>query len=71
VLVAGTGVTFVFAPTDGRGRAGLESVWEGRYTDGRWTPGRRLNGDETHQGRHVRLPPDAFSLQRVKLYRYR
>jgi hypothetical protein len=32
---------------------------------------RRLNGDETHQGRQLRLPMGAFGLQRVKLYRYR
>jgi beta-galactosidase GanA len=68
-LMAGSGVTFTFA-TDGA-IAGLESVWEGRYDDGRWTPGRLLNGDETHQGRHLRLPPDRFGVQRVKLYRYR
>jgi hypothetical protein len=26
--------------------------------------------DETHQGRHIRLPPGRFSLQRVRLYAY-
>lgn len=31
---------------------------------------RRLNGDETHQGRHVRISPDGFSALHVKLYRY-
>jgi len=30
-----------------------------------------LNGDETHQGRHIRLPPDRFSVQRIRFYRYR
>jgi beta-galactosidase GanA len=70
-LVAGTGVTIAFAPADGQGKAGLESVWEGSYQDGRWIPGRRLNGDETHQGRLIRLPPGALGVQRVTLYRYR
>ena len=32
---------------------------------------RWLNGDQTRQGRHVRLEPGRFALQRVKLYRYR
>jgi len=32
--------------------------------------GRRLNGDESHQGRHVRLPPETFGIQRVKLHAY-
>jgi hypothetical protein len=30
-----------------------------------------LNGDQTHQGRHVRLAPGEFQIQRVRLYRYR
>ena len=44
---------------------------EGRYEEGRWVPGRRMNGDQTHQGRHVSLGGGDFSMQRVKLYRYR
>lgn len=31
---------------------------------------RRLNGDETHQGRHVRIGVDGFQVLHVKLYRY-
>lgn len=31
---------------------------------------RRLNGDETHQGRHVRIGVDEYKILRVKLYRY-
>ena len=41
------------------------------YVNGQWVPGRWLNGDQTHQGRHVRLVPGKFDIQRVKLYRYR
>ena len=44
---------------------------EGRYVDGQWQHIRWLNGDQTHQGRHVRLEPGRFTLQRVKFYRYR
>jgi beta-galactosidase GanA len=69
-LVAGTGVTITFAPTRGRGHAGIESVWDGHFEAGAWKPGRLLNGDETHQGRHVRLPPGEFSIQRIRLYQY-
>ena len=69
-LAAGQGVTFTFAPADGAGRLGLEWVEEGRYADGVWEPGRRLNGDQTHQGRHVRLPPGEFGVQLIQLYRY-
>jgi beta-galactosidase GanA len=71
-LVAGTGVTVTFAPSDGTNDlTGIESIWEGRYDVGRWVPGRLLNGDQSHQGRHVRLPPGEVGIQRVKLYRYR
>jgi hypothetical protein len=38
--------------------------------NGLWVAGRRLIGDEDHQGRHLRLPSDQFGIQRVKLYRY-
>ena len=56
-LVAGSGVTLTFAPEDETGQVGIESIWEGRFIDGAWRPGRLLNGDESHQGRHLRLPP--------------
>lgn len=32
---------------------------------------RRLNGDQTHQGRHVRIGVDDFSILHVKLYEYK
>ncbi|KQT31351.1 hypothetical protein ASG29_15500 [Sphingomonas sp. Leaf412] len=70
-LVAGRGVTVTFAPADGKGVAGIEAADEGRMEAGRFVLARRMNGDQTHQGRHVRLPPEDFSVQRVKLYRYR
>ena len=70
-MLAGIGLTITFAPTDGAGQAGLLRVAEGRYVDGQWQHIRWLNGDQTHQGRHVRLEPGRFSMQRVKLYRYR
>lgn len=69
-LIAGQGVTVTFAPV-GPGQAGIGSAWEGRFEkDGRWVPGRLLNGDQTHQGRHIRLEPGEFQIQRVNLYRY-
>jgi hypothetical protein len=38
--------------------------------NGEWKPQRLMNGDQTHQGRHVRLEPDRFSIQKVTFYRY-
>ena len=69
-LIAGQGVTFTVEPADGRGRLGFDSVVEIRGEDGEWVEGRHLNGDQTHQGRHVRLPPGDYAIQRVRLYRY-
>jgi hypothetical protein len=71
-LIAGTGIIVTFAPVNaGDPIAGILSAEEGRHVNGRWVPTRRLNGDQTHQGRHIRLVPNEFSIQRVKLYRYR
>lgn len=70
-LFAGIGVTITFASTEPGQQAGILSVSEGRFVDGKWTHERWLNGDQTHQGRHVRLEPGRFCLQRVTLYRYR
>jgi hypothetical protein len=75
-LVAGSGaVTVTFSPnTPGPPIAGILSIDEGTYVDGRWVPGRRLNGDENGQGKFLRLGGGMSrngAIQRVKLYRYR
>jgi len=71
-LFAGIGVTVTFAaPRPGDPWLGILQCEEGRYEAGEWRHIRWLNGDQTHQGRHVRLEPGRFTLQRVKLYRYR
>ncbi len=73
LVVGGIGVTMTFHdPVHGRDTVGILSCEEGRYApDGSWERLRRLNGDQTHQGRHVRLEPGRFTVQRVRLYRYR
>jgi beta-galactosidase GanA len=71
-LIAGQGITVTFQPVgQGPALAGIDSAWEGRFdAQGRWVPGRLLNGDQTHQGRHIRLPVGEFSIQKIRLYRY-
>lgn len=69
-LLAGQGVTVTVEAEDAKVRVGFETVDEGRYVDGVWQAGRRLNGDQTHQGRHIRLPPGDYAVQRFTLYRY-
>ena len=72
-LVAGQGMIVTFTPVgDGPPLAGIDSAWEGSFdARGAWIAGRLLNGDQTHQGRHLRLAPGHFQIQRVRLYRYR
>ena len=71
-LVAGTGMILTFGvPASSTGQAGIDSIWEGTFVKGVWTPGRNLNGDDDNQGRWLVLPPGEFTMRRVKLYRYR
>src|SRR5262249_10844982 len=69
--IVGMGVTITFAPADGNGKIGIDCVQEGHCDrDGLWKGARWLNGDETHQGRHVHFPDGQWQVQRVRLYRY-
>lgn len=53
-------------------RVGLASVDEVAVNpDGTLRFVRRYNGDETHQGRHVRIGVDDFQVLHVKLYKYK
>jgi beta-galactosidase GanA len=71
-LVVGKGAVLTFEPLgDGLPIAGIDTSWEEVLQNGRLVRGRLLNGDETHQGRHIRLPPGEVTVQRVRLYRYR
>jgi beta-galactosidase GanA len=68
--VAGTGVAITFTSTITNKRAGFLRIEEGSFRGEKWIPGRRMNGDQDHQGRHVRIPVDSYSIQHVKLYTY-
>jgi hypothetical protein len=46
--------------------AGLGTVEEGRFVDGRWQAGRTLAGDDTEQGNGMSLRADT-----IFLYKYR
>jgi beta-galactosidase GanA len=71
-VIAGTGMTIYFGTHDGSDRmAGIESIDEGRFVNGQWVPGRRMNGDESNQGRQLNVPAGRFTIHRVRLYRYR
>ncbi|WDF45861.1 DUF5597 domain-containing protein [Chryseobacterium sp. KACC 21268] len=57
---------------NGGSRAGIGPVDEiGLDENGKFVFIRRLNGDQTHQGRHVRIGVDDFQILHVKLYEYK
>lgn len=69
---AGTGVVFTFKSAENKDlNVGLLKVDEGSFDGGEWKVSRHLNGDQTHQGRHVSIPVGEYSIQRVKLYTYK
>ncbi len=49
-------------------QAGIDSIWEGKFVGGKWTPGCELNGDDDNQGRCLQLPSNEFVIRMVKLY---
>lgn len=68
---AGSGFRVGFTPkTPGPRLAGLRAVDEGVYANGKWIPGRRLNGDETDQGQGWRFSNRQLGIQRCLVYRY-
>jgi len=70
--VAGSGVVVTFQSSSGNGAiAGIASIDEGVFVTGKWVAGRRMNGDQDHQGRHLHLPGGEYGIQKVKLYTYR
>jgi beta-galactosidase GanA len=69
-LVAGSGIIVTFASNTKDSVAGIASIDEGKFVAGKWIAGRRMNGDQSHQGRHMHLPGGSFGIQRVKLYKY-
>jgi hypothetical protein len=71
-IVAGTGVAVTFEPnSSGDPIAGIVSIDEGSFVNGKWVAGRRLNGDQDNQGRNLRIPVGDWGIQKVKLYRFK
>lgn len=71
-FIAGRGVVVTFEPRSSDGSiAGIGIMDEGRFSGGKWIPGLRMNGDQTHQGRHMNLPGHTYSIQKVRLYTYK
>ncbi|MGA7338994.1 MAG: DUF5597 domain-containing protein [Terracidiphilus sp.] len=70
-LGVGEGVRITFTPRGGDGqKAGIAAVDEGVFQDGKWIPGRRLNGDEDNQGADWRFDSREVRTEKVSLYRF-
>ena len=68
--VAGTGVVITISKKENsNSQVGLLSVDQCKKKNGEWSF-RRLNGDQTHQGRHIRIPVGAWDIQKIRLYDY-
>lgn len=67
---AGKGFRVSFTERSASARVGLASVDEGRFENGKWIAGRRLNGDENDQGSYWRFDQRAVKTEKAALYRY-
>ena len=70
--LAGSGVVLTFKNLKNPDlNVGILKAEEGRFENNHWKVIRHLNGDQTHQGRHIRiLLADDFLIQRFELYNY-
>ena len=69
--IAGSGIVVTFKPLKNNDlNAGILKVDQGRFDDNVWRTIRHFNGDQTHQGRHVRIAVGDYEIQKLKLYTY-
>jgi len=69
--IAGSGIVVTFKSLKDKNlNAGILKVDQGGFENKVWKTFRHFNGDQTHQGRHVRIAVDDFEIQKVKLYSY-
>lgn len=77
-LAIGSGVVITYTDAkagetwkQGDTRIGLAKCESIKIDNGKMLIKRHLNGDQTHQGRHVRIPVGQFDIQHFRLYRYK
>lgn len=69
--LAGSGVVITFQNIKNpEMKVGILKAEEGRFENKDWQVIRHLNGDQTHQGRHIRQFRGEYAIQRFKLYNY-
>lgn len=77
-LAIGSGVVITYTDVkadktwkNGDTRIGLAKCESVNITEGKMQIKRHLNGDQTHQGRHVRIPFGQYDIQHFRLYSYK
>jgi hypothetical protein len=57
-------------PSEAGPHLGIAAIDEGSFDDGKWVPGRRLNGDENDQGKYWRFDPRQVRIEKAAIYRF-
>lgn len=70
VLGSGLTIDFLRDPDVDGQIAGISSIDELESVNGKWITKRRLNGDQSDQGRALLMAPHQFGVYRVKLYTF-
>jgi hypothetical protein len=70
VVGSGLTVTFLRDPGIDEQIAGIATIEQVSDTDGRWVTERRLNGDQSDQGRELLMDSHKFRIYKVRLFTY-
>ncbi|WP_281631437.1 DUF5597 domain-containing protein [Flavobacterium luteolum] len=68
--ISGSGIVVTFKPLKGNVNAGILKTDQGKFENEKWKTIRHFNGDQTHQGRHLRISVGDYEIQKIKLYSY-
>lgn len=68
--IAGSGIVVTFKSLKENLNAGILKTDQGKFENEKWKTIRHFNGDQTHQGRHLRISVGDYEIQKIKLYTY-
>ncbi|MFB9079242.1 DUF5597 domain-containing protein [Flavobacterium procerum] len=68
--IAGSGIVVTFKSLKEKVNAGILKTDQGIFENEVWRTIRHFNGDQTHQGRHLRISVGDYEIQKIKLYSY-
>jgi hypothetical protein len=69
-FIAGSGIVMTFKSLKENWNAGILKTDQGIFENEKWKTIRHFNGDQTHQGRHLRISVGDYEIQKIKLYSY-